>query len=59
MSATSTTGHVEVVAEGTGEKLDMLRALLRQGPPMLEVGAIDESWGTASGLYRGFGQREI
>lgn len=49
---------VEVVAEGSRESLDALRAVLWQGRPMSNVESIDETWGAASGLCRGFNQRQ-
>lgn len=45
---------VEVVAEGPQERLDLLLASLRQGPPVSYVERVDASWGIATGEYRGF-----
>lgn len=45
---------VEVVAEGPQERLDLLLAALRQGPPMSAVHRVDASWGEATGEYPGF-----
>jgi acylphosphatase len=45
---------VEVVAEGPQERLDLLLAALREGPPLSRVEHVDTSWGEATGGYRGF-----
>ena len=45
---------VEVVAEGPQERLDLLLAALREGPPLSRVERVDTSWGEATGGYRGF-----
>lgn len=48
---------VEVVAEGTQDRLDLLLAALRQGPPMAHVERVDASWGEATGEYPDFAAR--
>ncbi len=45
---------VEVVAEGSQERLDLLLAMLREGPPVSYVERVDASWGEATGDYHGF-----
>ncbi|MGE0058253.1 MAG: acylphosphatase [Dehalococcoidia bacterium] len=42
------------IAEGPQERLDLLLAALRQGPPMSAVHRVDASWGEATGEYPGF-----
>lgn len=46
---------VEVIAEGSRAALEALLAALRVGPSGAYVERVDDSWGEASGAYRGFG----
>ena len=50
---------VEVVAEGPQDRLDLLLAALRDGPPMSHVDRVDTSWGEATGEYEGFTIRDL
>jgi acylphosphatase len=50
-------GSVEVTAEGSRSKLELLLHALRQGPPMARVENVDFSWLPATGEFIGFSVR--
>jgi acylphosphatase len=47
-------GTVEVFAEGTSKKLEILVGFLRTGPPRARVEGIVTEWSLYSGHYSGF-----
>jgi acylphosphatase len=47
-------GTVEVVAEGTRQRLEDLLSWLRRGPEAARVKRVDVRWGTASDTYLDF-----
>lgn len=47
-------GSVRVVAEGERGDLDELVRILREGPPMARVDAVDTRWDEPEGGYTGF-----
>ncbi len=47
-------GSVEVLAEGSKNKLDDLLAWCRHGPPRAQVDRVDIEWGEATGEFSGF-----
>ena len=48
---------VEVVAEGSRERLESLVGFLRQGPRAARVDGVDVAWGLALGNLGSFGAR--
>jgi acylphosphatase len=47
-------GSVEVFAEGSSKKLEILVEFLRTGPPQARVEEIDAEWSLYSGHYSSF-----
>jgi acylphosphatase len=47
-------GRVEVVCEGSKEKVEQLAAWLWHGPPSSHVNDVDITWSGATGEYRDF-----
>jgi acylphosphatase len=47
-------GTVEVMAEGSRERLDQLLQFLQTGPTGARVSTVETSWQTASGHYNDF-----
>lgn len=47
-------GRVEIAAEGSRERLAMLRAWAHQGPPGARVEQVEEDWSAARGEPAGF-----
>lgn len=50
-------GNVEVVAEGTTEKLAQLLSRLREGPPASSVETVEHEYTEATGEYKVFSIR--
>lgn len=48
-------GSVELVAEGSAQRLEELAAWCEQGPPSARVTSIVPRWTEAKGEFRGFG----
>lgn len=48
---------VEVLAEGSRDKLDVLYTWLHHGPPAARVEKVEATWGEATGEFVGFGTR--
>lgn len=47
-------GTVELVAEGSRDKLEELRRAVEQGPRMAHVSRVDAEWSSATGGLQGF-----
>lgn len=47
-------GQVEILAEGTKEKLDNLVTWAQQGPPLAKVETIEVKWSKAIGEFKEF-----
>lgn len=47
-------GRVEVVCEGSREKVERLIAWLWHGPPSAHINDVSVTWGQATGEYREF-----
>lgn len=50
-------GSVRCVAEGAPERLEVLLALLREGPPSAIVEGVSAAWMPATGQFAAFGVR--
>lgn len=50
--------RVEIVAEGSKEKLENLIVWSREGPPLARVEKVDVEWGEVTGEFKGFGVRK-
>jgi acylphosphatase len=50
----SSSGEVEVVAEGPKEDIGKLIEFCRIGPPLAKVNKIEEEWGKATGEFSSF-----
>lgn len=48
-------GSVEVLAEGSRDKLEELAKWLSKGPPFARVDRLETTWEQANGQLRGFG----
>jgi len=55
--ANDSDGSVHCVAEGSGERLEALLELLREGPPAAIVDGVSEAWMPATGSFGSFGVR--